>query len=85
MDAIDGNVKDYILKVLDPAMALFESNVRSSRANVDDSVFEGDSYYSQEALRLGLIDGVGSFAEVANKLLVEVENRNISIQLSNLL
>lgn len=85
MDALDGKVKDYITKVLDPAMALFEANVKGSRPNVDESVFEGDSYYAEEALELGLIDGVKSIEEVAEKLLDQVNSLALSRQLSNLI
>lgn len=81
MDALDGKVKDYITKVLDPAMALFESNVRGARPDVDESVFEGDSYYAEEALQLGLIDGVESLEVVAQKLLDQVDNRKLASQL----
>lgn len=85
MDALDGKVRDYITKVLDPAMDLFETNVRGARPDVDDSVFEGDSYYAEEALKLGLIDGVKSIEEVAQKLLDQVNNLALSSQLSNLI
>lgn len=85
MDALDGKVKDYISKVLDPAMNLFESNVRGARPNVDESVFEGDSYYAEEAKQLGLIDGVESLEVVAQKLLDQVDNRKLASQLSNLI
>lgn len=85
MDALDGKVKDYITKVLDPAMALFETNVRGARPNVNETVFEGDSYYANEALQLGLIDGVESLEVVAQKLLDQVDNRKLASQLSNLI
>lgn len=85
MDALDGKVKDYISKVLDPAMALFEENVKASRPGVDESVFEGDSYYAEQAQQLGLIDGIESLEVVAQKLLDHVDNRNLASQLSNLI
>lgn len=66
-------------------MALFEANVKGSRPNVDESVFEGDSYYAEEALELGLIDGVKSIEEVAEKLLDQVNSLALSRQLSNLI
>ena len=84
MDALDGKVKDYITKILDPAMALFEGNVKASRPSVDESVFEGDSYYAQQAQQLGLIDGIESLEVVARKLLDHTDNRNLASQLSNL-
>lgn len=85
MDALDGNVKDYIIKILDPAMGLFENNVRGSRPQVEESVFEGDTYYANEAQQLGLIDGVESLEVVAQKLLDQVNNRKLASQLSNLI
>lgn len=84
MDALDGKVKDYITKILDPAMALFEENVKASRPGADESVFEGDSYYAQQAQQLGLIDGIASLEVVARKLLDHTDNRNLASQLSNL-
>jgi ClpP class serine protease len=85
MDALDGKVKDYIAKILDPVMALFESNVRGARPDVDESVFEGDSYYAKEALQLGLIDGVKSLEVVAQELQDHVDNIKLASQLSNLI
>ncbi len=85
MDALDGNVKDYITKILDPAMALFEENVRGSRPQVEEPAFEGDTYYANEAQQLGLIDGVESLEVVAQKLLDQVNNRMLASQLSNLI
>ena len=84
-DVLDGKVKDYITKVLDPAMDLFESNVRGARPTADESVYEGDSYYAEQAQQLGLIDGVKTIEEVAEMLSNKVENTKLSIQLSNLI
>jgi ClpP class serine protease len=59
--------------------------VRGARPDVDESVFEGDSYYAKEALQLGLIDGVKSLEVVAQELQDHVDNIKLASQLSNLI
>lgn len=81
-DALQGKLKEYAEKFLDPFMELFESNVRLTRTNIDESVFTGDSYYSADALRLGLIDSVMDLPSAINDLAKRAGYKEIANQLT---
>lgn len=81
-DALQGKIKEYAEKFLDPFMELFESNVRLTRTDIDDSVFTGDSYYSEDALRLGLIDSVMDLPSAINDLAKRAGYQDIANQLT---
>lgn len=81
-DALEGKIKEYAEKYLDPFMELFEQNVRLTRTNADDSVFTGDSYYSADAIRLGLIDSVIDLPSAINDLAKRAGYKEIANQLT---
>lgn len=83
-DALDGKTKEYIEKFLDPVLELFIENVKTGRPNVDDSVFEGDSYYTPDAMNLHLVDGIRSLDQVVAELLSLEELKKLGNQITHL-
>lgn len=58
-DAVDGRPEEYIHRFLDPVLETMLGDIRSTRDIPDGSnVLRGDIYYAQEAMGLGLIDGI---------------------------
>lgn len=56
-DAIKGEYDLLRTSLLDPFNESFHGAVRSSRTEIDDSVFSGSTYTTQKAIELKLIDG----------------------------
>lgn len=65
-DALESEAGETALKerFLRPLVAEFISHVSANRANIDQEVFTGEIYLSDEAISKGLIDGIKSFDEV---------------------
>lgn len=68
-DLEDGKPDDYIERVLNPMNEQFLSEVKAMRQQLaeltdDAPVLQGESYYTQEAEQVGLIDGKRTMYEV---------------------
>lgn len=67
-DLKDGKPKEFIERVINPMNEMFMSTVRSQRsliANVeqDAPVLRGEIYYTQDAINVGLVDGMSTFVD----------------------
>ena len=63
-DVQKGNSKEYIQRFLDPLALQFQTDVKAARKNVAEDALTGNTYYSQEAISKGLIDGVKAVEDV---------------------
>lgn len=67
-NAYDGKVEDYQKNQLDPIHAIFKDTVKSGRGGkLNEGTLTGKVYYSEEAVKLGLIDQVSSFEQCLNR------------------
>lgn len=76
------NTKKLVTDHLDPFNELFINTVKAQRANVNEKVFTGATFMAEEALAMGLIDGIKSFQEVVDRTW-ELANGNSSNTNSN--
>lgn len=60
----NGQHERIIKEVLDPINEVFVSQVQSGRSNISKETLTGKMYYSRDALRLGMIDGIKTMDEV---------------------
>jgi len=72
-DLTAGQPEDFIKRFLDPLQADFDAAVKRSRpraakADEDAHIFNGEIFYAQEALGLGLIDGIKDIQEIFQEL-----------------
>jgi ClpP class serine protease len=69
-----GNHEDVITKMLDPINDVFINQVTTARPQIDEKALSGEMYYSYDAIKLGLIDGMKSMEEVISLLSQEIQN-----------
>lgn len=71
-DALDGKTDDFIKECIDPLQDEFAANVKAARpltlSHKDAGIYNGKTYFSSEALSLGLIDGVASMEEAMSEI-----------------
>ena len=85
-DLLKGDPKEYKLQVLDPLNNAFIETVRNSRAKIKDvkedaPVVSGAMFYADQAIEVGLIDGIMSQSEAINRaydLGMENDIKNLS-------
>lgn len=75
-ELMKGNHDLYIKESLDPMNNVFLSNVQQGRAGIKETALTGKMYYSQEAIELGLIDGVKSFEAVVEYISEQINQVN---------
>lgn len=78
-EMINGEHERVIKEVLDPMNAVFLENVQTGRVSIDASTLTGKMYYSNDAIKLGLIDGIKSFDEVVayvTDMIINSQNSN---------
>ena len=64
-EAIKGNGESLIKEMLDPMNNIFMSSVRQNRgARLNESTLTGKTYLAEEAINVGLIDGIKTLNEV---------------------
>lgn len=63
-------------KELDPFNDIFIKTVKNNRPSINEDVFKGRLYMANDALEMGLIDGMKSFEEVLNRASELSENFN---------
>lgn len=72
-DALDGKTEDFIKNCIDPLQDEFAANVKAARPltlnHSDAGIYNGKTYYSSEALSLGLIDGIASIEEAMSEII----------------
>ena len=67
IDALDGDYQGIKTQQLNPLADIFISAVKSNRPAADNSVFTGKVYLAEDALKLGLIDAIGSMNDALLK------------------
>lgn len=71
-DLVDGKPKQFIENVLDPLNEEFLATVRSQRKQLaeldtDHPALRGETYYTDEAVKIGLADGCRTFFEAVGE------------------
>lgn len=87
-ELLKGNPETYIKTELDPITDTFINDVKNVRANVNDSVFNGSTYNADDALSMGLIDGIGQLSDVIQSIFDSQKpqnnnNSNLNMKMSN--
>lgn len=67
IDALDGDYQGIKTQQLNPLAEIFIAAVKSNRPAADNSVFTGKVYLAEDALKLGLIDAIGSLDDAILK------------------
>ena len=62
-DASEGNYKGIISKILDPMNEQFIEAIKSQRPQISEKALSGEIFMASEALKLGLIDQIGSYED----------------------
>lgn len=72
-DAQNGDGKRIVAEYLDPTNSIFKTNVQNNRTGKIDlkkeNVLTGKIYHADEAVKVGLIDGISSFDHIINSTL----------------
>ena len=68
-DAEAGETKEYIERYLDPMALQFINDVKSVRTAISEDAQKGETYYTQEAIAAGLIDGKKALDDVLEEML----------------
>jgi ClpP class serine protease len=64
-EAVKGNGEKLVKEMLDPMNNIFLSSVRQNRgAKLNEGTLTGKTYLAQEAINVGLIDGIKTITEV---------------------
>lgn len=69
--ALEGDYEKIKNEILNPVAIKFQENVKSFRPNLKldvEGIISGKMFYAQEALEIGLIDGIGDFNHAVEKL-----------------
>lgn len=75
-ELFSGNTKTYIKEQLNPIVDNFISDIKSTRNGVSEKVFKGATYPGPEALKLNLIDELGTLETAINKVFELSKNSN---------
>ena len=78
LEALQGKYELVKSELLDPMAKQFQNQVIGKRKNLDrkcEGILEGRMFYGQDALKVGLIDGIGDL-ESACKKVREINNIN---------
>lgn len=69
-EALKGNYDPIQKNVLNPLNAVFTSSVKSNRGDKlnADMTLKGQMYTAKDALKYGLIDGIGNLSDAINKI-----------------
>lgn len=65
---LQGDVAPYIQNQLDPIVEDFISDIKATRTNVSEQVFKGATYNASKAIKLGLVDEMGTLTTAINKV-----------------
>lgn len=60
---LKGDYTEYIKNQLDPLNESFHNAVKANRPNISPDVFTGKMYRAEEAVALGMADGIKTFSE----------------------
>ncbi len=72
-DVLDGKYDDYRKNVLDRINEKFHASVKANRPGLDESTLTGKIFFAPEAIKMGLIDDIGSMDYALEQADVEVK------------
>lgn len=64
----NANYAPYIKNVLDPIVATFHTDMKATRPQLNEAVFDGSTWNGTQALEMGLIDEVGTLQTAIDKV-----------------
>lgn len=68
IQALEGNYKPLKANLLDPFNEFFHAEVKTNRPGLDKSVFSGKTFLADEAISLGLANGMGDLGFAAQRV-----------------
>lgn len=77
-EASEGNYKGIISKMLDPMNEQFINAIKSQRPQISEKALTGEIFMASEALKLGLIDQIGSYEDAVLHLSNKAKTSNSS-------
>jgi len=86
MRATQGDAPDYqplIDNILDPTNQEFIDSVKSNIPNVNEQVFTGAIYLAKDALKMGLIDKIGSFSDAVKMVAKLADKKTTTMSAQN--
>lgn len=75
-EALKGKYDLMRSQVLDPHNEFFLESVKAGRPDVNESALTGKIFFTEEAIQLGLVDGIKSFEEVVQYAFDLIKNPN---------
>ena len=69
--------REYLQDQVNHMGEKFQGAVRSSRPKIKSAVFRAGTYFGDQALEMGLVDGVGTMQVAYDKLLTRVKTKNL--------
>lgn len=82
--ALDGDYEPIRTQLLDPYAQQFIQTIQEFRPGVqEEDAYKGQTYMADDAVKIGMIDGVKRFAEVLDLAFQAGRDRNDGAQLSN--
>ena len=66
-EVMDGNYDSFIKNELDPQVDEFISDMKATRPGIDANAFKGGSWNGEAALKMGLVDELGSLEDAIAK------------------
>lgn len=79
-DALSGDYKSYIKEELNPLVEYFISDIQAVRPGVNEKVFKGATYSGPKALKMGLVDSLGSLQDAVQKAFELSNSKSINTQ-----
>ncbi len=84
-EVFKGNYEPYIKNVLDPIVATFHTDMKSTRPGLNEKVFAGGTWTGANSLEMGLIDELGTIQTAISKvfeLADKSSNQNLNTDMS---
>lgn len=81
-DAEKGDGEEFVKTYLDPLAEAFINDVKSARPSASEAALEGETYYTEEAVAAGLVDGQKTLEDLISdiaKVVSKKQSRQIDI------
>ena len=82
-DLLIGKPEGYIKNELDPITETFHADMNSARQNLSNEVLSGGTYNSEDSLKNGLIDEIGTLQTAIDKVFSLAKANNNNSKLNN--
>lgn len=67
-ELLKGNPEGYIKNQLDPITEEFHADMKAARSGLDEAVLSGGTYKANQALKMGLVDELGTLQTAIDKV-----------------